>query len=110
MISIYNRYVGNRNTYCRRDGNRERCRRPQSQKPPAEDSGGFSESSEPGRGGLAGFLRGFLPKGLDTGDLLLLAVLLLLYLESEDEEFLIILLVIGYSIYKDGKEEREREP
>lgn len=64
-----------------------------------------------GAGGLSGLLRGFLPSGIDTGDLLLLLVLLLLYLESEDEDFLIILLVIGYSIYKDYKDSKaEQEP
>lgn len=45
-------------------------------------------------------ISGILPKGMDWGDIMLLALFLLLYLESGDEDFLIILIVVAFSIFK----------
>ena len=47
--------------------------------------------------------------GIDKSDLTLAAMLFLLYLESHDEDFLIILAIIGFSIFKSGAEEKEKE-
>ena len=117
MISIYNRYTGNRGNYYRADGGQETAgtaprsgasHRPpeshppqQNRRPPAEKGGSRRLDALFESGGISRLLKGFLPQNIDTGDLLLLLVFLLLYLESEDEDFLIILIVLGLSIFRE---------
>lgn len=60
----------------------------------------FTESPNELAGNLKNMIGGFLPKGMELGDLLLILVLLLLYLEKEDEEILIILSVLIFMGFK----------
>lgn len=51
-------------------------------------------------GGIDALLSSFLPRDVDSGDILLLLLFWFLYQESHDEEFLIILIVVAISVFK----------
>ncbi len=90
MTAIYNRYYTQRE----RPRHGEVPRRGE-ERPHEKAEQGQKKTRPPEKGGLERWLAGFLPKGADLGDVLLLVLLLLLYLESRDEELLIVLLVFG---------------
>ena len=51
--------------------------------------------AEPGRRSLSGLLERFLPRGMDTGDLLVLLILILLAVDGEEEDSLSVILTIA---------------
>lgn len=52
-------------------------------------------AAEPGRRSLSGLLERFLPRGMDTGDLLVLLILILLAVDGEEEDSLSVILTIA---------------
>ena len=52
-------------------------------------------AAEPGRRSLSGLLKRFLPRGMDTGDLLVLLILILLAVDGEEEDSLSVILKIA---------------
>ena len=52
-------------------------------------------AAEPGRRSLSGLLGRFLPRGMDTGDLLVLLILILLAVDGEEEDSLSVILTIA---------------
>ena len=52
-------------------------------------------TAEPGRRSLSGLLERFLPRGMDTGDLLVLLILILLAVDGEEEDSLSVILTIA---------------
>ena len=52
-------------------------------------------AEEPGRRSLSGLLERFLPRGMDTGDLLVLLILILLAVDGEEEDSLSVILTIA---------------
>lgn len=52
-------------------------------------------ATEPGRRSLSGLLERFLPRGMDTGDLLVLLILILLAVDGEEEDSLSVILTIA---------------
>lgn len=52
-------------------------------------------AAEPVRRSLSGLLERFLPRGMDTGDLLVLLILILLAVDGEEEDSLSVILTIA---------------
>ena len=52
-------------------------------------------AAEPGRRSLSGLLERLLPRGMDTGDLLVLLILILLAVDGEEEDSLSVILTIA---------------
>ena len=52
-------------------------------------------AAKPGRRSLSGLLERFLPRGMDTGDLLVLLILILLAVDGEEEDSLSVILTIA---------------
>ena len=52
-------------------------------------------AAEPGRRSLSSLLERFLPRGMDTGDLLVLLILILLAVDGEEEDSLSVILTIA---------------
>ena len=52
-------------------------------------------AAEPARRSLSGLLERFLPRGMDTGDLLVLLILILLAVDGEEEDSLSVILTIA---------------
>ena len=52
-------------------------------------------AAEPVRRALSGLLERFLPRGMDTGDLLVLLILILLAVDGEEEDSLSVILTIA---------------
>ena len=63
--------------------------------PPEAPCAAERQSSEPCGEAGARPLRALLPKGMDTGDLLLLAIVLLLLIDGEEDDTLSILLTLA---------------
>jgi len=93
---MYNRYACRSDKYCRTDPRYEPRRDGGGCDPPHRAQQQQHQHHHPNKGNNNPFspLLGMLPKGIDIGDLLLIAILLLMYLESGDEECLIILAVL----------------
>ena len=114
---MYNRYIGNTGKYYRVDedsNNAINTKPPMHPQPKAESIITTVHNVEntrkthakptmpwnaPARN-MKKILDGFLPKGTEVSDILLILVLLLLYLEKEDEEILIILSVLIFNGFK----------
>lgn len=88
---VYNRYIpGTDGTFQRMTVTT--CTPPEA---PEKPCAAERQSSEPcGETGMRP-LRALLPKGMDTGDLLLLAIVLLLLIDGEEDDTLSILLTLA---------------
>lgn len=88
---MYNRYIpGTDGTFQRMTVTT--CTPPEAtEKPCAAER----QSSEPCGEARARPLRALLPKGMDTGDLLLLAIVLLLLIDGEEDDTLSVLLTLA---------------
>lgn len=114
---MFNRYIGNTGKYYRvdEDSNNAINTKPPMQPQPKAESlltavrnienprKNYTQPTMPRHTparNMKKILDGFLPKGTEVSDILLILVLLLLYLEKEDEEILIILSVLIFNGFK----------
>ncbi len=98
---MYNRYIPKTTTYEQVDHSHSKTNSPP---PPPPQKGAFSLDGITGR--LGGLLKGFTPKELDSGDLLLVLILLFLFLESDDNLELVITLglLVAFGILGKDKD------